>query len=241
MNGEEKKKGIPREFTEGLTMLQEMFPQGGFEDLSVAPDLLPYFKSLLPFPKSFDLINPKDPLQSIVVLMGILRELFFAFGGVKMGVLKTEEWDLEDLRGTFENYTLQWFRYLEDFLPKQILDPLLEYCREVEKGEVERSEYANRIESNIFRLKKLLYLPHLQIPKTTFPRPPLAEHQQKLCNLTDDLASLLTTMNKEVSLAGGSGTVLNSTDPIVFEVKSPVSERFEKVMAKRGFPSPMKL
>jgi hypothetical protein len=230
---QEEPKKISGSFTEGLRLLQDMFPQAGFEDLSSGPDLLPYFKTHIPFPKNFDLINPADPLQSIVVIMGILRELFFAFGGIKMGALKNEEWDVEDLRQTFESYTLQWFRYLEDFIPKQLLEPLLEYCREVEKGSAEKSEYAQKLEMNYIRLKKMLYLPHLEIPKSNHPRPPVGERQPKLFNLTDDLVNLLSNMIRDTSPGGESRAILNGSDPIQFEVQSLVSRRFLLTLKRR--------
>jgi len=229
----EEPKKISGSFTEGLRLLQDMFPQAGFEDLSTGPDLLPYFKTHIPFPKNFDLINPADPLQSIVVIMGILRELFFAFGGIKMGTLKNDEWDVEDLRQTFESYTLQWFRYLEDFIPKQLLEPLLEHCREVEKGSAEKSEYAQKLEMNYIRLKKMLYLPHLEIPKSNQPRPPVGERQPKLFNLTDDMVNLLSNMIREQSAGGEPRAILNGQDPIQFEVQSLVSRRFLLTLKRR--------
>jgi len=227
----EEPKPIPPSFTEGMRLLQEMFPQAGFEDLSAEPDLIPYFKPLLALPKNIELLPPHDPLQSIVIIMTILRELFFAFGSLKMGLLHTEEWSLDDIRHTFESYTLHWFQYMEDFLPKQILDPLQEYCREIEKGTADKSEYAQRLEHNIIRTKKILYLPHMQTFKSPFPRPVLGERQPKLYDLTDDLFSLLAAMDEDIKKTRKA--VLNDDETIIFEVESMVSKRLISVIRKK--------
>ena len=229
-----KKKEISRNFVESILVLQEMFPQAGFENLKAFPDLLPYFSSFIPFLRDFALISPKDPLHSIVVIMGILREFFFAFGGVKMRTLKNEDWNLKDPRSAFERYTLQWTRHLEDYLPKQILSPLKEYCREREGPAKQASAYGHRIESNILHLKRNLYLPYLKIPKSTFPAPPLLKGQQKLWHLVDDLTSFLTSMSTEISSGENSAAVINPQDPIQFEVEGLVSKRFRVVMKRRG-------
>jgi len=228
---------VPVEFSEGLILLQEMFPQAGFEDLTNFPDLQPYFAPLFSFPRNFELLPPADPLHSITVIMSILKELFFGFGTIQFGPLKSEEWDLPDIRTVFEEYTGHWFRYLEDYLPRLILNPLLEYCRGVEKGaEFMETEYAEKIESELLWYKRSLFLSHMKLHRTNSPRPPLPPGIRKLGHLTDDLTNLLITILKlsRENLQGGG--IRNLTAPIRFAIETPVSARYLLVLRKRKLP-----
>ena len=234
---EAESRKIPPDFLNGLTLLQEMFPQAGFEDLSQFPDMYPYFVPLVSFPRNFELLPPEDPVHGITVIMLILKELFFGFGSVQFGSLKTEEWNLPDIRTTLEEYTGQWFRYLEDYLPRLILAPLLEYCRGVEKGEdFPESEYGEKTEFEITWYKRSLYLPHLKLAGGTRARPPLPQGVRKLSHLTDDLTSLLKTVLTLSAENPAGGGVNNMTSPVQFPVESPVSARFLQVLKNRNHP-----
>ncbi len=228
---EKKELVIPSDFSYGLKFLQEMFPQAGFEDLSQFPDLYPYFQPFFPFPKNFELVPPEDPIQGITIMMLLLKELYFGFGGVKFTSLKTDEWDLPEIREAFEEYTAAWYLILEDFLPKLILNPLQEFSRGIEKGsEFEKSSYGEKIRHKIYWFKRLLYLPHLPVLKSSYQKPPLPGKHSKLYHLTEDLYSLMNTILNSREHDPGVG---NIDEPVHFEIPSPVSERFSFVLHKR--------
>ena len=104
-------------------------PQSGFEDIAAYPDFQPYFQPLFDLPRNIELLPPEDPLQGITIIVCFLKELFFAFGNVEFSSIKTSEWELPDIRNTFEEYTAGCYAFLENFMPKLLLNTLLEYCR----------------------------------------------------------------------------------------------------------------
>lgn len=224
-------------YKQGIKLLAEMFPQAGFDNLESFPDFYPYFASYLSFPKNFELLPPKDPLHGTTVLMLILKELFFAFGAVKFGSLKSQGWDLPNLRDTFEDYTSYWFKFLEDYLPNLILDRLLDYCRGIEKGkDFEKTDYALKIESDIYWQKRSLFFPYLSIRKTGFPKPPLPSGYRKLSTLTGDLEDIFKTILESSREDSKGGGVENINSPFRFPIESFVSSRFRHTLTRHRLP-----
>ena len=59
-------------FTEGVKLLEYLFPEAGWGKLQYYPDLYPYFQPLFHFPPGFELIPPGDPLHQIFILISNL-------------------------------------------------------------------------------------------------------------------------------------------------------------------------
>ncbi|MBI9103308.1 MAG: hypothetical protein JEY99_12900 [Spirochaetales bacterium] len=223
---------IPMEFTHGLRLLQGMFPQSGFEDMAQHPDFYPYFQPIFDLPRNFELLPADDPLQGITIIILFLKELFFAFGSIQFTSIKTEEWDLPEIRSVFEEYTAGWYAFLENFLPKLLLIPLLEYCRGIEKSnDFSASAYGVKLESKIFWLKKSYCLPHLKVVKSIHGKPPERGKITRIYHLTEDLYSLfLAILNNENADPG----IKNLEDPIHFEVPTMISRRFIATLKRKG-------
>jgi len=225
-------KPIPMEFTHGLRLLQDMFPQSGFDDMAQYPDYYPYFQPVFDLPRNFELLPADDPLQGITIIISFLRDLFFAFGSVQFTSIKIKEWDLPEIRSVFEEYTAGWYGFLENFLPKLLLTPLLEYCRGIEKSnEFGSSTYGSKLESKIFWLKRTYCNPHLEVVKSIHRKPPETGKITKIYNLTEDFYSLFKAiLNNDAPDPG----IKNLDEPIHFEVPTLISKRFINLLQRRG-------
>ena len=56
----------------GLKLLNQLFPNAGFDRVEEHPDFYPYFQPLYNFDDGFNLLSPENPLQMIVVLFKII-------------------------------------------------------------------------------------------------------------------------------------------------------------------------
>jgi hypothetical protein len=167
--------------------------------------------------------------------MLILKEMFFGFSSVQFGALKTAEWDLPNIRATLDEYTGNWFQYIEDFIPNQILDRLLTYCRGIEKGlDFAQSDYGKRIESDILWQKRSLFFPFIKMHISGTTKPSLPPKFIKLGVLTQELKDILQATMDQVAAGGLAPAVKNMNAAIKFPIESPVSKRYFKVLNKRG-------
>ncbi|MDR1894004.1 MAG: hypothetical protein LBQ61_04825 [Spirochaetales bacterium] len=236
---EKKKKENDKEaYRRGVDILNQMFPKAGFDRLEQFPDLMPYFSTLIKFPKNFELLPPGDPLHPAAVLMIVLKELFFGVNSAQFGPLKTEDWDEPNVQDTLERYTGNWFQFIEDFLPNQILDRLLTFCRGIEKGlDFAQSDYGRRLESDIYWQKRLLFFPYIKMHNPAISKPPTPAKFMKLSSLTKELKELFRVLI-ELSPPQVQGPVVkNMNAPIKFPIESAISKRFFKVLKQKNVPA----
>lgn len=217
----------------GITLLAELFPSSKVEQLEDLPDLLPYFDAVFHLDRYFVLISPKDPLHAIVIVMEVVRELLYSFSRLSLGELQNRKWSLENLFSVLNDYCDQWFHYLDSVIPNKIIDPLLNYCREIDKFDAVESTYAAMLRESIQRTKKLLFLPFAHYSAIGSSSANQESGDVNLLQLTEDFSELLRSICGELE-TGNRECVLNADAPIVFNTDSVATKRMAIVIERRG-------
>jgi len=212
----------------GIILLNKMFPSAGWNILDEKPDMFPYFQPILNIPSEISLISPEDPLQRIVILFAILKDLFYGFSNIEYGFIVNDMGKPTELKDKMDLLIKNWYLFNDELILKNYIGPLNEYCRHLERSiDLSETEYTKRIASDILWLKKTYITPNmsLELPKIMQPRTKTAI--PKLYESVGELKSILKRMVLEIFSQGEIAieTIRNHEDESWFEIDNHVSKR----------------
>ncbi len=218
---------------QGILFLNRLFPEAGWDSLNNNPDMYPYFKSVLNLPDEISLISPKDSLQQIVILLAVLKDMFYGFSNIEYGFFFDEKEMVIELGGIMKPLIKNWYLFIDDLILKNYLEPLYEYCRDLERNtDFPKTDYAKRIASDILWVKKKYICPNisLHLPKVLQPR--ISISTPKMYREIDHLKSILERMVLEIYSRGDIAveTIRNSREESQFEIENLISGRIKLLL-----------
>ncbi len=225
--------------TQGLFFLENLFPGTGWLKLKNKPDMFPAFQPILDLPSDFALISPDDPLQKVVILAAVLKELFFGFRSIEYGFIRDEKGTAREIKDIVEEITGTWHLFLTTLMGKHYITTLTEYCRQLERdGTFINSDYAQRMEADLLWLRKKYIFQHMYLDTPKIMQPRLTLSVPKLYNNTRILKDILQRMVLEVWNTEGIPieTILNPEQESVFEVDTEVSKKLKAYFKKKNKP-----
>ncbi len=240
-DGELEKEPPPLDIgiSQGLFFLESIFPGSGWLKLKNNPDMFTYFQPLLDLNPDMALIAPEDILQKVIILTGILKELFFGFRSIKYGQLRDFSGNAVDLRTRMDEITDNWYHFLTTLIEKNYLTSLTEYARQLERDSTfPDSDYGKRIEADILWMRKKYIFPHTYLDTPKIMKPRINLSVPKLYEKTTVLRSILERMVLEIWNDEDMPveSVLNPEDEAQFEVESEVSKRLKLYYRRKGKP-----
>ncbi|MCK5674843.1 MAG: hypothetical protein KAH95_15800, partial [Spirochaetales bacterium] len=213
---------------QGLIFLNNMFPGAGWENLSENPDMYPYFKTILNLPNEISLISQNDPLQKIVILIAILKDIFYGFSNIEYGYFVNDMDKPIEIKDKINLIIKNWYLFIDELILKQYLSPLNEYCRNLERStNLVETEYTKKIASNILWLKKTYIFPNLPLNLPKIMQPSTKSSIPKLYESVRQLKAILERMVFEIYSQGEVAieTLRNPEDEPWFEIANHVSKR----------------
>ncbi len=220
---------------QGILLLDLMFPGAGWTQLADKPDMYPYFKSILNLPNEVSLISPDDSLQKIIILLIMLKDMFYGFSNIEYGFFRDDKGKVIELQEIMEPLIKNWYLFIDELILKNYLGPLHEYCRHLEMStDFAETDYAKRIASDILWIKKKyicpnisLYLPKIMQPRTKITIP-------KLYKSVSQLTVILERMVLEIFSRGEVAieTLGNPENESWFEIENHVSRRIKSLLKK---------
>jgi len=213
---------------QGIILLDKMFPEAGWSRLSENPDMYPYFQTILNIPKEISLISQNDSLQKIVILIAILKDMFYGFSNIEYGFLLDDMDKPVEVKDKINLLIKNWYLFIDKLILKHYLEPLHEYCRHLERTtNLTETEYTKRIASDILWLRKTYIYPNmpLNLPKIMQPRTKFSI--PKLYKSVSQLKFILKRMVLEIYSQGEVAieTIRNPEGPPRFGIENNISKR----------------
>jgi hypothetical protein len=220
-------------------VLENLFPQAGWDKLNEFPDMYPYFADIYGLRRGYDLISPNDPLQQIAVLMHIMENLCAALRYVEFGTATGPEGSpvsVNDLLGQTIN---NWQRYIDASFTKEYLPRLNDYCRILEQAsDGKLSQFARRTLNELRWTKRLYFLPYYKFE--SFGPPPFQKQDvmpiyAEIRNLRKYLTMVAAGIEQGNHLGGAQAKahcdgIENPWEKYNFEVPNPVSRRMDALL-----------
>jgi hypothetical protein len=241
---EMKKQAQPRNpelVKAGLSLLDTLFPEAGFNALEKMPDLYPYFQPLFEFGDGFNLLSPENPIQVIVVLLRILEDLFHGCRNIEFN-FDASEYN-PDKTDTISAVINDWSVYREMLFDKKYAATLSDFVNELyTQSDFAYSQYGKKLINTLQWLTQYHFLPHFKFEKLLLERPENDSTYRPLFFRTDFICKSFIEIAKSVDRAGKNKTpvtgVQNPWEHYRFDIPNTVSERLDVLLAaKRTGPN----
>lgn len=238
---DEEKKDEPQKensyVDSGLKILEQLFPQAGFSNLSAAPDMFPYFHPLYQFYDGYNLLAPKNPLQVTITLLRITEDFMRGFRNIKF----TDE--IENFAGSenerFSTILGEWALYREVLFEKHYCDIIRDFVNQEysQPGEFRKSQYGLKLTSEMLWQTKFYFLPHFEFQQLVLEKPKNDSPYTPLCLRTTTVRRILSKLARSIAQAEESrGIVLgveNPWDRYKFDIQTPVSKRLNVILGAK--------
>ena len=181
-----EKEGIHVSILQSLNVLNNFFPNAGWNTLDMNPDMYGYFNGIYNIPDFFRMVSPEHPLQITIILLKILEDLFSGLRGISFDdvSLTTKSTDYFDDNYSFSKLMEDWAYYCNELVNKELLPELREYVNRTElQADFNNSKYGKKQLTNFLWKVKYYFLPHLDFDVIFLERsidifqlPPLSNH-----------------------------------------------------------------
>ncbi|MDR2702611.1 MAG: hypothetical protein LBB72_09285 [Spirochaetaceae bacterium] len=244
---EEQAKTQPREMEgkaleRGLSTLEALFPNAGWNRLNLYPDLYPYFSDVFSLKKEVVLIAPTDPIHQAYFLARILEEIFFGLRYTVFGIIIGPDGSPERLDEPMSRIINQWQNIIESGFEKEYLSRLTEYCQMLENAAESRtSNYAKRLTNDLRWVKRLYVFPYYHfdsIMTTPIQKNSITALYPEVRSLRRYLSAVAAGIEQGNRRGGVEKRtpcdgISNPWDPYVFQVPNPVSTRLDMLLAPK--------
>jgi hypothetical protein len=229
-----EEEALPDEVREGLDVLEQLFPEAGWNKLETMPDLCPYFEPILQFNDGFTQLAPENPLHQTLILFWILEELFQGLRLIKfeqLGPISAQD-DIEDINKILE----EWIRYQEAIFDKKISVELKAYTHQIyTQPDFYKTPYGRKSLSNMYTMIKAIFLPYFNVQMYGSVKMLKDDRMPSFFVRVARLRRVLERYHAAIlaapdgSEANGTAVpgVLNPWDIYKFDIANPVSRRLD--------------
>ncbi|MDR1230996.1 MAG: hypothetical protein LBK61_06305 [Spirochaetaceae bacterium] len=227
---------IPRAVQRGLDVLEQLFPEAGWDRLDTFPDIYQYFAKSLSLKKNADVIDPENPMLQGLVLMQILDELFYGFRSIRF---VGAGFDLDEFLGIID----EWHKLIDNCFERTYLPRLTEFVKLFYNPlEPRQKTYAAKLREELNWQARLYLFPSLKMD--SFAQPTI--HKKDITAIFPKVRVLrhsFTVIAGEIETALHSGgasalaecaAISNPWDKYVFQVSNPLSKRLNSLLGKES-------
>ena len=221
----------------GLQILNQFFPQAGFDHLEQHPDLYPYFQPLYKFSDGFNCLSNENPLQVTIVLVRILEDFFQGCRNVKFAAEK----DDEKKRGADSIFKVMddWASYREELFEHLYCDPLNNLVNQVySQSDFDNTQFGKKLISELLWQTTYHYLPNFKFERLLLERPTDEAKVPPLFHRTDFarkyLSQVVSQCDQMASAKGDVSSVANPWEHYKFDIPNEVSKRLDILLGAQN-------
>jgi hypothetical protein len=220
----------------GIKLLDQLFPEAGFNSLETLPDMYPYFQPLYQFKDGFNMLAPENPLQITVVLLRIMEDLFQGCRNIKFNI-ETDP-SLLNQKDTLSAAMNDWSLYREVLFDRQYCGHLRDFVnQQYTQSDFKTSQFGKKLITNMLWQTKYNFLPNFEFEQLLLERPQNDSQYRPLCLRTDFLRALFTSLSHRIDEAAqATGPVIGIQNPwerYRFDISNVMSKRMDVLLGAR--------
>ncbi len=201
----ENKHDIPQSIMGSLNVLNNLFPNAGWNDLEKKPDMYPYFQPLYQFRDGFNVLSPSNPLQITIVLLRIIEDFFQGCRNIIFNIDPENpahaDYILTD--DSLQKIIAEWSQYREIMFNKTLCPELRDYVNRIyAQNDFKKSKYAKKQLSAWLWQMKYLFHPHLSFEIVFLERPAHDSTYKSLPLRVSQIADIFEGLIKNVKVEG---------------------------------------
>lgn len=218
----------------GLKLLNQLFPEAGFDRLEEHPDMFPYFQPLYKFEDGFNLLAPDNPVQVIVILMRIIEDCFHGCRTIKF-VETEQKKDSESIVSILDD----WSAYREDTFERLYCEPLKDLVNNIySQQDFEKSHIGKRTITSLLWQVTYHFLPNFKFDQLILEHPADESKFRPLFHRSDFARKYLTLVVNECDEAaktkGKTKLIENPWEHYHFDIKNEVSKRLDVLLGAQN-------
>lgn len=219
----------------GLKLLNQLFPQAGFDRLDEHPDLYPYFQPLYKFQEGFNVLSPENPLQVIMVLHHIIEDCLQ--GCRNIGFASSD--NAKQGSDSIQDILNEWAAYREDSFERLYCEPLKDLTNSVySQPDFEKSHIGKKTITSLLWQTTYHFLPNFKFDQLILERPSDESKYRPLFHRTDFLRKYLTIVindcDAKVKSKGNVALIDNPWAHYEFGIQNEVSKRLDVLLGAQN-------
>ena len=219
----------------GLKLLNQMFPEAGFDRLEEHPDMYPYFQPLFGFDDGFNMISPENPVQVIAVLHYIIENCFQGCRNIVFTETEEPKKGAESIRSVMDD----WAAYREECFENLYCGTLRDLVNSIyAQPDFEASQAGKRAANSLLWQTLYHFLPSFKFDKLILEHPSDESKYRPLFHRTDYARKFLTLVIKEcdanAKTRGKCNLIENPWAHYKFDIQNEISKRLDVLLGAQN-------
>ncbi len=219
----------------GLKLLNQLFPEAGFNRLDDHPDLYPYFQPLYKYDDGFNILSPENPVQTINVLQRIIEDCFQGCRNIKFA----EPGEQKKGSDTIFQVMDDWSAYREETFEQLYCEPLVELVNSIySTSDFDKTHIGKKTITSLLWQTTYHYLPHFKFDQLLLEHPADESKIRALFHRTDFARKYLTLVinecDQKAKTRGECKLIENPWEHYKFSIPNEVSKRLDVLLGAQN-------
>lgn len=219
----------------GLKLLDQLFPEAGFNKLDDHPDLFPYFQPMYKYDDGFNLLHPDNPIQVITVLQRIIEDCFQGCRNIKF----VEQGDQKKGSDSILAVMDDWSAYREDTFEHLYCEPLVDMVNSIySQPDFDKSHIGKKTITSLLWQTTYHYLPNFKFEQLLLEHPADESKYRPLFHRTDYARKFLTLVinecDQKAKTKATCNLIENPWEHYKFDIPNEVSKRLDVLLGAQN-------
>ena len=218
----------------GLKLLDNLFPEAGFDHINTMPDMFPYFQPLYQFRDGYNLLAPENPLQITVTLLRITEDIF---QGLRNVVFTDDNGEDTSNGEKLSTVLSERSVYGEVLFERNYADQITDFVNnEYSQGDYKSTLFGKKMLTSILWQTKYNFLPYFEFEQLLLEKPKNDSQYRPMCIRASFLLKFFSSLSKSIDAAKGEGMVMgiqNPWDKYKFDIPNAISKRMDVLLGAK--------
>ena len=219
----------------GLKILDQMFPEAGFDRLDEHPDMYPYFQPLFHFKDGFNMLSPENPIQVICVLQHIIEDCFQGCRNIKFPMPEDQKKGADNIIAVMDD----WSAYREDTFEQLYCEPLCDLVNSVySQPDFDKSHIGKKTITSLLWQTTYHYMPTFKFEQLLLEHPADESKYRPLFHRTDFARKFLTLVinecDQKAATKASCSLIENPWEHYKFDIPNEVSKRLDVLLGAQN-------
>ena len=219
----------------GLKILDQMFPEAGFDRLDEHPDMYPYFQPLFHFKDGFNMLSPENPIQVICVLQHIIEDCFQGCRNIKFPMPEDQKKGADNITAVMDD----WSAYREDTFEQLYCEPLCDLVNSVySQPDFDKSHIGKKTITSLLWQTTYHYMPNFKFEQLLLEHPADESKYRPLFHRTDFARKFLTLVinecDQKAATKASCTLIENPWEHYKFSIPNEVSKRLDVLLGAQN-------